>query len=158
MIYIGNQNSMAGNKKGGANNMIYLSSNKERKSKIKDICKKYKELPPYIVKQIIDYEIYKSNKFDLSKAIKDVWNINHEISITEKAIKDEIKTVKTIDSPLIYELPVFIDCGNGYATRTTVKLAMDRIDELRRIRRRIIQTARCEHAVRPFFIRKEKNL
>ena len=141
---------MGGDKKGGVNSMIYLSSNKQRKAKIKDICKKYKELPPYIVKQIIDYEIDKSNKFDLSKAIKDVWNINHEISITEKTIKDEIKAVKTIDSPLIYELPVFIDCGNGYSTRTTVKLAMDRIDELRRIRRRTIQTARYEHAVRPF--------
>lgn len=136
--------------------MIYLSSNKERKTKIKDICKKYKELPPYIVKQIIDYEIDKSNKFDLRKAIKDIWNINYEISITEKAIKDEIKAIKTINSPLIYELPVFIDCGNGYATRTTVKLAMDRIDELRRIRRQIIQTARYEHAVRPFLVSKEK--
>ena len=148
---------MAGNKKGGVNNMVYLSSNKQRKVKIKDICKKYKELPPYIVKQIIDYEIDKSNKFDLNKAIKDVWNINHEIFITEKAIKNEIKAVKTIDSPIIYELPVFIDCGNGYATRTTVKLAMDRIDELRRIKREIIQTAKYEYAVRPFLIRKEKN-
>lgn len=138
--------------------MIYLSSNKERKIKIKDICKKYKELPPYIVKQIIDYEIDKSNKFDLRKAIKDVWNINHEISITEKAIKDEIKAVKTINSPLIYELPVFIDCGYGYATRTTVKLAMDRIDELRKIRRQIIREAKYEHVVRPFVIRKEEKI
>ena len=136
--------------------MIYLSSNRERKTKIKNICKKYKELPLYIVKQIIDYEIDKSNKFYLRKAIKDIWNINHEISITEKAIKDEIKAVKMINSPLVYELPVFIDCGNGYTTRTTVKLAMDRIDELRRIRRRIIQTARYEHAVRPFLNIKEK--
>lgn len=102
--------------------MIYLSSNKERKTKIKDICKKYKELPPYIVKQIIDYEIDKSNKFDLKKAIKNVWNINHEITITEKAIKDEIKAVKTINSPLIYELPVFIDCGYGYATKLQLNL------------------------------------
>ena len=136
--------------------LIYLSSNKERKAKIKDVCKKYKELPPYIVKQIIDYEIDKSNKFDLSKAIKDIWHINQEIFNTEKAIKDENKAVKTIDNPLIYELPVFIDCGNGYATRTTVRLAIDRIDELRKTRRRIIQIARCEHAVRPFLLRKDK--
>lgn len=136
--------------------MIYISSNKERKIKIKDICKKYKELPPYIVKQIVDYEIDKSNKFDLSKAIKNIWHINQEISNTEKAIKNEIKTANIIDNPLIYELPVFIDCGNGYATRTTVRLAMDRINELHKTRRRIIQTARYEHAVRPFLLRKEK--
>lgn len=135
--------------------IIYISSNKERKTKIKDICKKYKELPTYIVKQIIDYEIDKSNKFDLSKAIKEIWHINQEISYTEKAIKDEIKAVKTIDNPLIYELPVFIDCGNGYATRTTVRIAMDRIDELRKTRKRIIQIARYEHTVRPF-LRKKK--
>lgn len=136
--------------------MIYLSSNKERKTKIKDICKKYKELPPYIVKQIVDYEIDKSNKFDLSKAIKNIWHINQEIFDTEKAIKDEINAIKTIDNPLIYELPVFIDCGNGYATRTTVRLAMNRIDELRKTKRRIIQIARYEHATRPFLPRKEK--
>lgn len=136
--------------------MIYLSSNKERKAKIKDVCKKYKELPSYIVKQIIDYEVDKSNKFDLSKAIRDIWHINQEISNTEKAIENEIKAVKTIDNPLIYELPVFIDCGNGYATRTTVKLAMDRIDELRKTRRRIIQIAKYEYTVRPFLLRKDK--
>lgn len=138
--------------------MTYLSSNEQRKAKIKDICKKYKELPPYIIKQIIDYEIDKSSKFDLNKAIKDVWNINHEIFITKKAIKDKIKVVKMIDSPFIYELPILIDCGNGYTTRTTIKIAIDRINELRTIRREIIQTARYKHTIRPFLIRKEKNL
>lgn len=138
--------------------MIYLSSNEQRKAKIKDICKKYKELPPYIIKQIIDYEIYKSNKFDLNKAIKDVLNINREIFITKNAIKNKIKAVKMIGSPFIYELPIFIDCGNGYTTRTTIKLAIDRINELRTIRREIIQTARYKHTIRPFLIRKEKNL
>ena len=34
---------MAGNKKGSVNNMIYLSSNKQRKVKIKDICNTEKE-------------------------------------------------------------------------------------------------------------------
>lgn len=149
---------MEEDKKGSINIMIYLSSNKQRKAKIKDICKKYKELPPYIIKQIIDYEIDKSSKFDLNKAIKDVWNINHEIFITEKAIKNKIKVAKMINNPFIYELPIFIDCGNGYATRTTIKIAIDRINELRTIRRGIIQTARYKHTIRSFLTRKEKNL
>lgn len=138
--------------------MIYLSSDEQRKAKIKDTCKKYKELPPYIIKQIIDYEIYKSNKFDLNKAIKDVRNINREIFITENAIKNKIKLIKTIDSPFIYESPIFIDCDNGYTARTTIKVAIDRINELRTIRREIIQTARYKHTIRPFLTRKEKNL
>lgn len=149
---------MEEDKKGGINTMIYLSSNEQRKAKIKDICKKYKELPPYIIKQIIDYEIDKSNKFDLNKAIKDIRNINHEIFITENAIKNKLKAAKIIDSPFIYELPIFIDCGNGYMTRTTIKVAMDRINELRTLRRKIIQMARYKHTIRPFLARKDKNL
>ena len=34
--------------------------------------------------------------------------------------------------------------------RKALRMYIDRIDELRRIRRRTIQTARYEHAVRPF--------
>lgn len=127
--------------------MIYLSSNTKRKEKIKNIYKKYNDLPPHIVKQIIDYKLNKSNSFSLNKAIKDVWNINQEIVKTETAIQDVIKSVKMINSPYIYELPVFIDCGK-YATRTTVKFAIDRLNQLRNTRREIIQTARYEHTIR----------
>lgn len=127
--------------------MIYLSSNTKRREKIKDIYKKYNDLPSHIVKQIIDYKLNKSNSFNLSKAIKDVWNINQEIAKTEAAIQDAIKSVKMINSPYIYELPVFVDCGK-YATKTTVKFAIDRLNQLRNTRREIIQTARYEHVVR----------
>lgn len=127
--------------------MIYLSSNTKRKEKIKNIYKKYNDLPPHIVKQIIDYKLNKSNSFSLNKAIKDVWNINQEIVKTETAIQDVIKSVKMINSPYIYELPVFIDCGK-YATRTTVKFAIDRLNQLRNTRREIIQTARYEYTIR----------
>lgn len=85
-------------------------------------------------------------------------NINREILITKNAIENKIKAVKSIGSSFIYESPVFIDCGNGYTTRTTIKVAIDRINELRTIRREIIQIARYKHTIRPFLTRKEKNL
>ena len=138
--------------------MIYLSSNTERRKKIKNICKKYSDLPSYIVKQIIDYKLDKSNKFDLRKEIKNVWNIDQEISKTESAVNDAIKTVEVINNPYIHELLVYIDCGGEYSIRTTVKLAIDRISYLRKKRRQIIQTARYEHVVRPFVKSKENKI
>ena len=93
--------------------MVFLSSNEQRKRKIKDICKKYNNLPQNIVKQIVEYELSKDKKFNLNRSIKEMRVLNERIAIYENAIKDAIKTREVINNPYVYEFPVIIDLGNG---------------------------------------------
>lgn len=130
--------------------MIFLSSNKQRKRKIKDICKKYNDLPQNIVKQIVEYELSRDKKFNLNRSIKEVQALNERIVIYEKAIKDVIKAREVINNPYVYEFPVIIDLGNGYGTRMTVMEAMNKLDSYRRMRRGIIADARYKYMIEKY--------
>lgn len=132
--------------------MIYVSSSNVNKEEIKRIYKKYHDLPPDIIKQIVDYKINKDKKFNISRAIGEVRDINEEISKTEDAIRIAIKGQELIKQfyAYTYEIPVMIDCGDGYSTRTTISLAMDRITYLKKWKREIMQNARYERAIKPF--------
>lgn len=132
--------------------MIYVSSSNVNKEEIKHIYKKYHDLPPDIIKQIVDYKTNKDKKFNISKAIREVRDINEEISKTEDAIRIAIKGQELIEQFYSYtfEIPVMIDCGGGYSTRTTISLAMDRITYLKKWKREIMQNARYERAIKPF--------
>lgn len=130
--------------------MIYLSSNKQRQKKIKDICKKYKEPPPYIVKQIIDYELSKEKKIDLHRTISEVRVLNERITIYKNGIEAAIKSKKLINNCDIYECPVFIDLGNGYCSRMTIEEAMDKLELYRKIRRECIMDAKYEHMIKRY--------
>lgn len=124
--------------------MIFLSSNEQRKRKIKDVCKKYNDLPQNIVKQIVEYELSKDKKFNLNRSIKEMRVLNERISVYEKAIKDVIKGREIINNTCVYEFPVIIDLGNGYGQRMTVMKAMNKLDFYRKMRKEIIADARYE--------------
>lgn len=130
--------------------MIYLSSNKQRKGKIKDVCKKYKELPPYIVKQIIDYELSKDKKTNLHRTINEVRVLNERIDIYKKAIEVAIKGQKIVGNYYIYEFPVFIDLGNGYSSRMTVNEAMNKLDFYKKVRRENIANTKYEYMIEKY--------
>lgn len=130
--------------------MIYLSSNEQRKRKIKDICKKYKELPPYIVKQIVDYEFSKDKKINLHRTINEVRVLNEKIAIYKNGIEAAIKAKKLIDNCDIYECSVFIDFGNGYCSRMTVNEAMDKLEFYRRLRREHMADVRYEYMIKKY--------
>lgn len=130
--------------------MIFLSSNEQRKRKIKDICKKYNDLPQNIVKQIVEYELSKDKKFNLNRLIKEMRVLNERISVYEKAIKDVIKERELINNTYVYEFPVIIDLGNGYGQRMTVMKAMNELDFYRKIRREIIADARYEYMIEKY--------
>lgn len=130
--------------------MIFLSSNEQRKRKIKDICKKYNNLPQNIVKQIVEYELPKDKKFNLNRSIKEMRVLNDRISIYENAIKDAIKAREVINNPYVYEFPVIIDLGNSYGERMTVMEAMNKLDSYRRMRREIIADARYEYMIEKY--------
>lgn len=130
--------------------MIFLSSNEQRKRKIKDICKKYNDLPQNIVKQIVEYELSKDKKFNLNRSIKEMRVLNERISVYEKAIKDVIKGREIINNPYVYEFPMVIDLGNGYGQRMTVMEAMNKLGSYRRMRREIIADARYEYMIKKY--------
>ena len=130
--------------------MIFLSSNVQKKRKINDICKKYNDLPPKIVKQIVEYELSKDKKFNLRRSVSEMRALNERITIYEKAIKDVIKAREVINNPYVYEFPVIIDLGNGYCTRMTVMDAMNKLDSYRRMKREIIRDARYEYMIKKY--------
>lgn len=130
--------------------MIFLSSNEHRKRKIKDICKKYNDLPQNIVKQIVEYELSKDKKFNLKRLIKEMRALNERIVVYENAIKDVIKAREVINNPYVYEFPAIIDLGNGYGTRMTVMDAMNKLDSYRRMRREIIADVRYEYMIEKY--------
>lgn len=133
--------------------MIYVSSSCVDKAEMKRLYKKYHDLPPDIIKQIVDYKTNKDKKFNISKAIREVRDVNEEISKTEDAIRLAIKGQNLVEQlyAYTYEFPVMIDCGGGYSTRTTIGLAMDRITNLKKWKREIMQNARrYEHVIKPF--------
>lgn len=130
--------------------MIYLSSNKQRKRKIKDVCREYKELPPYIVKQIIDYELSKDKKTNLHRTINEVRVLNERITIYEKAIKTAIKGKKIVGNYHIYEFSVFTDLGNGYCSRMTVSEAINKLNFYKRVKRESIADARYNYIIKKY--------
>lgn len=132
--------------------MIYVSSSNVNKEEIKRIYKKYHDLPPDIIKQIVNYKINKDKKFNISRAIREVIDINEEISKIEDAIRIAIKGQELIEQfyAYTYEFPVMIDCGGGYSTRTTIGLAMDRITYLKKWKHEIMQNARYERVIKTF--------
>ena len=130
--------------------MIFLSSNEQRKRKVKDICKKYNDLPPNIVKQIVEYELSKDKKINLRRSISDIKVINERISKYEEAINVVLKGKAVINNPYAYEFPVIIDLGNGYCTRMTVMEAIEKIKSLYKTKRNIIAGARYEYAIKEY--------
>ena len=130
--------------------MIFLSSNMQRKRKIKDICKKYNDLPPNIVKQIVEYELSRDKKFNLNRSIKEIRVLNERIRIYENAIKDAINAREVINNPYVYEFPMIIDLGNGYGTRMTIMEAMNKLDSYCRMKREIIADARYECMIKKY--------
>lgn len=130
--------------------IIFLSSNEQRKRKIKDVCKKNNDLPQNIVKQIVEYELSKDKKFNLNRSIKEMRVLNERISVYEKAIKDAIKGREIINNTYVYEFPVIIDLGNGYGQRMTVMKAMNKLDSYRRMKREIIADARYEYMIKKY--------
>lgn len=103
---------------------VYASSNKARRKEISAICKKYQELPPYIIKQIVDWKL-SNNKPTLSEQVQKVRELNEDIfritfAINESKYKEN-RVYNTLNpdalvmghfsdgrSPLILQMSVFI--------------------------------------------------
>jgi hypothetical protein len=133
---------------------VYLSSNTKRRQKIKDICKKYQDLPSDIVKQIIDYKLSKEKK-TINEIFKEYRCLVYEEKSIENAVRQAIKGHQIEDNPYIYDLIIFVDMGNeGFPCRLTVGQALKRLEVIRDIKRKIIREARFNHVIRPF-VRKE---
>jgi hypothetical protein len=132
---------------------MYLSSNAERRQKIKNICRKYQELPPYIVKQIIDWELSREEQ-TISDKIKQYRHLCCEEKKLEKALREAIKGKSVINNPYIYEQLIMIDLNNGYSFGLTVGQALERLKVIKRIKRNIVTDVRINYAIRPFLVKK----
>ena len=93
------------------NHLVNISLDEIRKILIKDICRVYKELPPHIVKQIIDYKLNEELENSLKEIILKVRYLNRTIELHKKEVDNRIKNIKageTIEDQYLSDLIRFI--------------------------------------------------
>jgi hypothetical protein len=129
---------------------IYISSNAKKWQKIKSICKKYQELPPNIVKQIIDYELSK-DKMTIHQAFTEYRCLAHEQKCIEDAINRVVRGREINDNPYIYYAIIFVDLEDDMLSyKTTVGEALKRLRWLMYTKHMIIRDARVNYVTQPF--------